>query len=52
MNNEPIQFLPVKRFWEHQPSGLDAANIFFGGFAVGCAVTVVVFVLSAWFLKS
>ena len=47
MNNEPIQFLPVNRFWDNQPK-ISLGNALLLGFAAGCALTTIVFCLCAY----
>ncbi|MEI8288796.1 MAG: hypothetical protein WCH99_04940 [Verrucomicrobiota bacterium] len=48
MNNEPIHFLPVNRFWENQPAKISLGDALVLGFAAGCALTTIVFCLCAY----
>jgi hypothetical protein len=49
MNREPIQFLPVGKFWNEQPKPMSTANALLIGFTVGFALAsvLVMFVASA-----
>lgn len=51
MNNEPIQFLPVERFWEKAERERKTNLIFCAGMIVGASIAVVsadliIFILS------
>lgn len=48
MNNEPIQFLPIKHPWDAHPDRQRAGNVFLVGVVVG----VIGSVLVAWGLCS
>ena len=51
MNNEPIQFMPVNRFWETRPAKLNVGAYLMLGFTAGIVVATLVFSACAYLVK-
>ena len=49
MNNEPIQFLPVNRFWD-KPKPISTGNALLLGFTAGLCFGTALFVITAFLI--